>query len=197
MVEKIVDQFFPAVEKEFFKNLREEKLHAQDARNHLTIQKLTFATALIGLGAIKLEAGVVNTTLLAYLTPFVAIVFDFYILGEDYSVKRLGAFMGAYSTEKIERDWEEWVRKHRDPFAPWAMPILTTLITVAAALVLVNSPQAAHPGLLAGWALLSLLAGWGTFLWYRRLRGKIADDLPKRVDGRHTRQTATINAGEK
>jgi len=74
---------------------------AQEARNRLTIQKVTFATALISQGSIKLDPGVVNTTLLSYLAPWVAIVFDFYILGEDYSVKRLGAFLHAYSGETL------------------------------------------------------------------------------------------------
>lgn len=183
MVEKLVDHIFPAADKEFFKHLREEKLRAQDARNRLTVQKLSFATALIGLGAIQVEAGAVDTSLLAYLTPWVAIVFDFYILGEDYSVKRLGAFLSAYSAEQSERCWEEWISRHRDPFAPWAMPILTTLILIAAAFVLGSAPRAAAPELFGGWAALTLAAGWGTFLWYRRLRARAASDLPHPASG--------------
>ena len=79
MIDHLAEKIVTGTEKDFLKSLRDEKLRAQEARNHLTIQKLTFATALIGLGSIKLDAGVVNTSLLAYLTPWVAIVFDFYI----------------------------------------------------------------------------------------------------------------------
>lgn len=187
VIDHLADKIAPVTEKDFLKSLREEKLRAQEARNHLTIQKLTFATALIGLGSIKLEAGVVNTALLAYLAPWVAIVFDFYILGEDYSVKRLGAFLKTYSGESLERFWEKWVSEHRDPFAPWAMPILTSLVMGAGALVLVSTPQVSSPGLLIGWAVGTLLVSWGIFFWYRRLRKNIAVSLPKIEHGRHTR----------
>lgn len=195
MIDHLVEKITTGTEKEFLKSLRDEKIRTQEARNHLTIQKLTFATALIGLGAIKLEAGVVNTSLLAYLTPWVAIVFDFYILGEDYSVKRLGAFLQAYSGETLERRWEKWVSQHRDPFSAWAMPILTTLILGASALVLLSTPQANSPGILIGWAAATLLISWGIFFWYRRLRKKTADSLPKIEHGKHTRAGEPINEG--
>ncbi len=195
MIDHLTEKIAPVAEKDFLKSLRDEKLRAQEARNHLTIQKLTFATALIGLGSIKLDAGVVNTSLLSYLAPWVAIVFDFYILGEDYSVKRLGAFLQAYSSETLEHRWEKWVSEHRDPFAPWAMPILTTLIMGAAAVVLLNTPQVSSPGLLIGWAVATLLVSWGIFFWYRRLRKNIADSLPKIEHGRHTRGDEPIHVG--
>ena len=195
MIDHLAEKIVTGTEKDFLKSLRDEKLRAQEARNHLTIQKLTFATALIGLGSIKLDAGVVNTSLLAYLAPWVAIVFDFYILGEDYSVKRLGAFLQAYSGETLERRWEKWVNEHRDPFAPWAMPILTTLIIGAATLVLLSKPQVSSPGLLIGWAAATLLVSWGIFLWYRQLRKKTSKSLPKIEHGKHTRSDEPMNVG--
>lgn len=196
MIDHLAEKITSVTEKDFLKSLRDEKIRAQEARNHLTLQKLTFATALLGLGSIKLEAGVVNTSLLAYLAPWVAITFDFYILGEDYSVKRLGAFLQAYSGETLERRWEKWVNEHRDPFGAWAMPILTSLVLGAAALVLLSTPQVNTPGLLIGWAVATLLATWGIFLWYRRLRKKTAESLPKIEHGKHTRSDEPVNVGQ-
>jgi hypothetical protein len=196
MIDHIAEKITTVTEKDFLKSLRDEKIRAQEARSHLTIQKLTFATALLGLGSIKLDAGVVNTSLLAYLAPWVAIIFDFYIMGEDFSVKRLGAFLQAYSGETLERRWEKWVSEHRDPFSAWAMPILTTLILGAAALILLSTPQVNTPGLLIGWAVASLLATWGIYIGYRRLRKKATDSLPKIEHGKHSRIDEPVNVGQ-
>lgn len=167
---------------EFIKNLRDEKLRAQDARTSLTLQKMAFATTLLGLSSLKIEVAQVNTVSLFYLVPWVAIVFDFYIMGEDYSVKRIGSFLGANSRSALEHRWEHWVSRFRDPFARWAMPILTTLLLIGALLVgLPASINTNNPPLwvLIVWAAASLLVSWSMFFTFARLQRKARKSLTK------------------
>jgi hypothetical protein len=124
---------------EFLKHLQDEKLKTQAARSGYVTQKLAYATSLLALGSLK--SGYADLSLLLYLVPFLSIVFDLYILGEDYSVKRIGAFLGGASTDELENLWEDWVSDNRDPFAPLAIPILTTLLALAAFFALSLQPN--------------------------------------------------------
>ena len=111
-------------EPEFISHLRAEKLKAQDTRGTYTEKKLAYATALLGFGALgtnlgQLSAlGGINLGLLLYLVPVVALAFDLYILGEDYSVKRIGAFLARKTTDPLEKEWEAWAAKNRTPRPP-------------------------------------------------------------------------------
>ena len=151
----------------FLTHLQEEKLKTQAARNAYVMRKLIYATGLLGLGAIKAPSVDLRGAL--YLVPFLALAFDLYIMGEDYSIKRIGAFLGAVSQDPRERDWEDWISRNRDPFAPFAMPLLTTVLSAAAAAVL-------WPEILASlrirltWLPLAFLPSWALFIYYRRLR---------------------------
>lgn len=166
------------VDADFLKQLHDEKLRAQEARTTYTLQKLIYATALLGIGSLSISLGQGQTNLsfnlipVLFLVPFVALVFDFYILSEDYSVKRLGVFLGRSSTAPLERRWEAWIAQNRDPFAPWAMPLLTTLLTVGAGLLLwrnLYGGGAVHWAFWP-WGIASVAACWGLFFWYRHLR---------------------------
>jgi len=66
----------------------------------------------------------------------IAIAFDLYISGEDYSVKRIGAFLGVNSSSETEKRWEDYVHKFRDPFAPFAMPLLTIAVVIICAIII-------------------------------------------------------------
>lgn len=161
---------------DFIDHLREEKLKAQESRSHLTVQKLAFATALLGLSFVEAKAGPINASLLFFLVPWVAIVFDFYIMGEDYSVKRIGGFLCANTTDYLEQKWEETMPKMRDPFAPWAMPILTTLLLIGSLIIgLQNVATAGIPlWVVIVWAAAALIISWGLFFAYRRLRAQVS-----------------------
>ena len=108
-------------ETEFLKHLRSEKLKAEEARTTYTLRKLAYATTLLGLGSLDIDVaqitaiGPINLGHLLYLAPWVALAFDLYILAEDYSVKRFGAFLWKNSPDVLERGWEEWVSENRDP----------------------------------------------------------------------------------
>jgi hypothetical protein len=171
-------------ETEFIKHLHTEKLKAEEARTTYTLRKLAYATTLLGLGSLDfdfgqiVDAGIVTAVgnihlgLLLYLAPWVALASDLYILAEDYSVKRFGAFLWKNSPDVLERGWEEWVSENRDPFGPIAMPTLTTVLLVAAALILWAGGSAAGP-IFSGWLVLTPLATWGLFFYYRWRRGLV------------------------
>ncbi len=159
-------------ETEFIKHLHEEKLKAQETRAMYVEKKLAYVTALLGVGTISISQ--FDLSAILYLVPFVAATFDLYILGEDYSVKRIGAYLGVHSAEAIEQTWEKWVAQNRDPFAPIAMPILSTLLVAGTAIII---RVASTPHLLEFWAwfVLALIPSWILFFLYLGLRNKVRD----------------------
>jgi isopentenyldiphosphate isomerase len=162
---------------EFINHLREEKIRTQEERTKYTLQKLAFVTGLMSIGSLNLAVGNIDFSLLLYLAPWVAIAFDFYILGEDYSIKRIGAFLKAKSPAQIERQWEQWVANNRDPFAPWAMPVLTSLIFIGAALIAYQQPGIAQEPLFRIWVTVTGLPSWMAFAFYHRLRKRVIKEI--------------------
>jgi hypothetical protein len=122
----------------FHNNLRSEILQAQNRRADLVKQKLTFVSAAIGLGSIKF--GELDTSLLLYVAPFVALAFDLYITGEDFGIKRGGAFLGREKSpaEPEEKLWENFVCLNRDGFSVIAGPLPSILVVVGALTLLVT-----------------------------------------------------------
>lgn len=174
---------------EFLKHLQDEKLKTQAARSSYVTQKLAYATGLLALGSLR--SGSADLSLLLYLVPFLSIVFDLYILGEDYSVKRIGAFLGAASTDDLEKRWEHYVSDNRDPFAPLAIPILTTLLAVATWFALSLQPSNS-PVNIVSWLpyavpLLAIAATWSTFFLYKKMKKVANKNADKSVKGRGKR----------
>jgi isopentenyldiphosphate isomerase len=167
-------------EMEFFKHLREEKLAAEESRSNYTLRKLAYATALLGVGSLTIER--FELSFLLYLVPLVAFAFDLYILAEDYSVKRIGAFLGSSSADAAERQWEKWVAQNRDPFAPFAMPVLTTLLLLGAAAVIWFEGSTVGP-IFWCWLALAGLPSWILFVFYTSLRQRTIREAETVVDG--------------
>lgn len=166
---------------DFLRHLHDEKLKTQAARTTYVTQKLAYATGLLALGSV--EVGSVDLSPLLYLVPFLAIAFDLYILGEDYSVKRIGAFLRGNSTVASEKRWEDWVSRNRDHFAPFAMPILTNVLAAAAALVLWSQPRDSSTKIFIwfAWAPLAFLPIWGLFFYYAYLRERVKERAEERM----------------
>ena len=173
-------------EHEFVQHLRAEKLNSQASRFKYTLQKLSYATVLLGVGSLNVDLvqvsalGPINLGFLLYLVPWVALAFDLYIMGEDFSVKRFGAFLGANSPEPLERHWEEWVSQNRDPFAPTAMPILDLLILGGAATILWLGNAAVGLWFWI-WLIATALLCWGLFVYYRWLRKRVLATAAKQA----------------
>jgi hypothetical protein len=162
-------------ESEFVKHLREEKLQAQETRSAYTQKKLAYVTALLGIGILTIEQLDLNPVL--YLVPFVAAAFDLYILAEDYSVKRIGAWLREFSGQPLEHDWEKWVSENRDRFALIAMPFLSTLMQAGAAVIIWIASGGDVPGVFWPWLVLGLLPSWVLFFLYRKLRDRIQEKV--------------------
>lgn len=156
---------------DFIKHLQVEKHKTHDARTAFIAKKLAFAIGLLGLGLLKSENLDVNLNLLLYIMPFVALSFDFYILAEDYSAKRIGAFLGANSPASLEKQWESWVSKHRDPFAPFAMPFLTTILSIAAAIAIIKGGSEINP-IFWVWVSFAILPSWVLLITHKKLKKK-------------------------
>ena len=97
---------------DFLEDLRKQIVNAQGRRVAYVHQKLTFVISFLGLGSISL--GGVRTWPLLYMAPVIALVFDFYILGEGFAIKRLGIFIReSPKAPGEERLWERCVSKYR------------------------------------------------------------------------------------
>ena len=127
--------------------LRSEISEAQKRRHELSMRKLAFTTGLLGIGALNITIGVekqLDLTSVLYLVPFVAIAFDFYIVDEEYGIKRTGQFLsmdqsGASSEEKA---WEHFVRDHPNRLSAIGSFIVTiVLLTGTAAVLWQTRPQ--------------------------------------------------------
>jgi hypothetical protein len=162
---------------DFVCHLPEEKLHAQEARSSYIQRKLAYGAALLGIGTLGVQQLNLNLNPVLYLVPFVAAAFDLYILAEDYSVKRIGAYLRAHSTP-AEQDWERYVSGHRDPFALVAMPLLSTLMLLGAAVIIWIGSSDHVPAFYWIWLAGGLLPSWALFFYYRRLRYKVAGTSP-------------------
>ena len=108
---------------EFITQLRQEIMDAQNRRFRYVIAKISFIISLLGLGTIASsdvtgEISHFSTGPLLYLVPFVIFVFDLYIVGEDFGIKRAGGFIRVLeSASPAERDWEITAHGTRDIFS--------------------------------------------------------------------------------
>jgi len=116
---------------DFIQDLRREIESTQARRHKYVLAKLAFVTGLLGVGLAGKDS--IATGQLLYLVPLVTFVFDLYILGEDFSVKRAGRFIreSAGSPDE-ERTWERAVIRTRDWFSYFAGPLSSALALVAA-----------------------------------------------------------------
>ncbi len=79
----------------FIDRMYEEKLESQKRRAEFNVKKFLFVSSLFSLGAAKFFAEY-DLTLVLFIVPAVSICFDLMILGEDYGIKRIGAFVLKY-----------------------------------------------------------------------------------------------------
>ena len=163
----------PSTDQDFIKHLHDEKVAAQDTRSRLVIQKLTFATVVLGLGTLNFQTGQMNTSYAILLAPLVAIVFDFYIMGEDFGIKRIGFYLRMQGTSKLEQEWETFVSQNRDPFAFWAIPILSWCLIVASGVIAWLLITSIDHYFLTTWIGFCFLVSVISFICYWDFRNKI------------------------
>jgi hypothetical protein len=164
---------------EFSSRLRGEIREHQNKRHQFSLRKLTFVTALLGVGSLSVVSGKdsrFDTSFLLYLVPFVAIAFDLYIVSEDYRVKRAGAFLAKQESGAgdMERAWETFVKNNVNRWACYAFAIVTGVVIASSMMVLwVTRPSERILAILVG--ALTLLAESSILIVSLRMRGALAD----------------------
>ncbi|MFA5264007.1 MAG: hypothetical protein WC378_09270 [Opitutaceae bacterium] len=168
-------------ESEFVKELRQELSQSQSKRADYIKLKLAFTTALLGAGAfIQTDKTVGNPMLL--IVPLVCLIFDLYIFGEDFSVKRAGKFLSLSPyCPREERIWEEVVSKNRDPFSHYAGPASTITTNVAAFLGLYYCGDVRRHPLFIYWLIFTICMSILPFA-YRYTKNVLLKRLPKDID---------------
>jgi hypothetical protein len=155
---------------DFIKRMHEEKLESQKRRAEFNIKKFLFVGALFSVGAVKLPKEI-DLTLILYIVPAISICFDLFILGEDYGIKRAGGFIRSNCKDSMDATWEDWVGSKRDPFATFAVPILTILVLVACVAIMWPT-QKTLPWFWV-WALLNTAATVFLFIYSQYLRKRL------------------------
>ena len=125
----------------FLEALHKEKLASQARRGDLIVRKLSWVTGLLAAGSLRIENSF-SFALLLYVAPFVASVFDLYITGENYGIKRMGVFVRRRFKRKWERQWELRLRNRRDPFSLVALPLSSLIVLSACAVLSWPTPEA-------------------------------------------------------
>jgi len=126
---------------DFRGRLRDEIVEAQKTRASLVREKLMFVVGSLGVGAASEKW--MDAPALLYLVPLVATIFDLYVAGEDFHVKRLGGFLGVpiHKCSTDESDWEDFVASHPDRFSQFANPATSFLALAGAAAVLTQTGE--------------------------------------------------------
>lgn len=126
-----------AENKEFFLTFREDMYHTRQRRFQYQITKVTSLTTLMGGGSLLVDK--LQITMLFYIIPFLAIAFDFFILGESFTLRRMARFTQIYKQESqdAESRWENFVKANPDKFSSIANLIITFSSFVGCFLILI------------------------------------------------------------
>ena len=120
---------------DFFSKLRQEIAETQKRRQRLDLLKIGFVSALLGFGSVKIQ-DIISFYRMLYIVPLVAVFFDMLIMGEHFSIKRIGAFLRIKSPENIEKEYETYVATNRDKFFKYGSRGFTVLSFIAAYYIL-------------------------------------------------------------
>lgn len=143
-----------------FEKIRDDMMHTRQRRFQYQLGKISAIGAFVGVGS----ATGGKSLLLFYLVPFVAVAFDFFILGESFTLRRMAAFIKneKAGTGQAELKWEEFVRENPDYLSSMANFVLTFASSVAALSILVFSDSSPFNwfkhGPNSAWLLLVFLA---------------------------------------
>ena len=122
---------------DFFKGLRDEIAAKQLRRTVYIRMKLTFIIGLFGIGSLSIAGS--PTKSLFYLITLVVLIFDLYIIGEDFTIKRAGMFLQCNpDVPQEERRWEKIVFANRNPVGGVAALLSSMFVLIPAGIVLWN-----------------------------------------------------------
>ncbi len=122
-----------------FERLYREISETQQRRLKLSVLKITFVSALLGFGAIQIK-NITTFYQVLYVAPLLAVFLDFLIMGNHFSVRRIGVFLRLHpDSNPTEKDYEFFVSKNRDRFFALGARGFTVLSFLAALLLLYHT----------------------------------------------------------
>lgn len=156
---------------DFLKDLRREIDATQERRDEFIKQKFFYVVGLFGIGSVSVTD--INLHTLLYIAPIVAFAFDMYIIGEEFRVRRAGAFISSPTTNAPdnEKEWEEFVDRHRDPFSKKAGVLLSLIVLFAAAVAILSTMQGTPDLFLCLWFIFNIIIIVGLWAYKNHLAG--------------------------
>ena len=164
---------------DFLRDLRGEIAAGQQRRSSLIRMKIAATIGLFGLSSFKIVNGSESSFFyLAYFLPFVVLVFDLFIAGEDFSVKRGGRFMllSEHAPDE-EKCWEKVVNQNRPPYSKIAHVVASSIFMIVAAVSL--WPQSKNnQRFYWSWILLSVISLSLSGVYHMTLKNRL-DEIEK------------------
>lgn len=127
----------------FLAHLRNEMLKQQDRRAEHVKSKFTFVIALGGLTATLQSVNfeeITQINFLIYTIPLIASLFDFYILGGEFAVKRIRSFLIISDKDHTaEKQWAYFIKTWPKDFMRWNRSITTGFINIACIFIAISN----------------------------------------------------------
>lgn len=154
----------PESKLKFLERLYQELRQTQETRYKLSVLKIGFVTALLGLGGFKFEAKDILISSSLCLAPPVAELFDLLIRAKNYRICRMGAFIRTHlEATWIDHEWQVFVRENYSRFADWGSFGFTILTYIAAGVLLWPSKSL---GLTVFKDILWKPSTWAVICWF-------------------------------
>jgi hypothetical protein len=136
--------------------LRAEIQGSKKMRHEFVLRKFAFLTVLLGGGAMTNNFPStlsVDLSWLLLLVPIVAIAFDFYILTEDYRIKRAGEFLRrkGKDVDEEEKEWESFSKQNPNLLSTAAFAFVTLIYLLGAGVILKQDSNSIIQGLFWWW----------------------------------------------
>jgi hypothetical protein len=156
---------------DFLKDLRAEITESQRRRGGLVKLKVTAVISIFGLDSIKPKS--VSESLILCLVPFAVFVFDLYIIGENFGIRRAGSFiLNSSQAPYEERRWESFARTNRDRASTIANSVSSLIFLAVSAYYLwhVLAPQRSVYWI---WLAISAVLVFGSWTYERLILERI------------------------
>jgi hypothetical protein len=170
-----------------FRQLRDDMFQTRQRRFQYQLAKIAALGSLIGVATMLFEKR--ETHLFYYVIPFVAVAFDYYILGESFTLRRLAAFVRREESgsPNIERRWERFVKRNPDPLSSFANLIVTGASSIGCFLILTGAADSLEAwfrnGINSVWLLCVAAAVSSTRLLESQMKSRVwhfdDDDSPR------------------
>lgn len=155
--------------------LRNEINDAKKMRHDFVLRKFALITTLLGIGVITTKEGhelLFDFSWLLYLVPLVAVAFDFYIVAEDYRIRRAGTFLRKSPCVDVtgEKDWETFVKRRPNITSTFAFGLVTIIYLTGASRALLELKRETEVEIYNVWFFSVLFIEVALMLWNIFLR---------------------------